>query len=93
MNWFYCGYLMTYIILKTHAYTDNPDIVLCGNKADLDDQREVSEEDAKETASRYGLVTHVWSYFKQLEKKKKKKKKPIFQSVRKSLLTKLAWSF
>ncbi|XP_046445517.1 ras-related protein Rab-27A-like isoform X2 [Daphnia pulex] len=41
--------------LKTHAYTDNPDIVLCGNKADLDDQREVSEEDAKETASRYGL--------------------------------------
>jgi len=49
---------MTIIILKTHAYTDNPDIVLCGNKADLDDQREVSEEDAKETASRYGLVTY-----------------------------------
>ncbi|KZS06587.1 ras-related protein Rab-27A isoform X2 [Daphnia magna] len=41
--------------LKTHAYTDNPDIVLCGNKADLDDQREVSEEEVKETASRYGL--------------------------------------
>ncbi|XP_032792973.1 ras-related protein Rab-27A isoform X1 [Daphnia magna] len=39
----------------THAYTDNPDIVLCGNKADLDDQREVSEEEVKETASRYGL--------------------------------------
>lgn len=45
------------IILKTHAYTDNPDIVLCGNKADLDDQREVSEEEARETAARYGLVT------------------------------------
>ncbi|KAI9552200.1 hypothetical protein GHT06_022537 [Daphnia sinensis] len=41
--------------LKTHAYTDNPDIVLCGNKADLDDQREVSEEEVKETAARYGL--------------------------------------
>lgn len=33
---------------------ENPDIVLCGNKADLDDQREVSEQEAKETASRYG---------------------------------------
>lgn len=42
---------------KTHAYTDSPDIVLCGNKADLDDQREVSEEEAKETASRYGYVS------------------------------------
>lgn len=43
--------------LKTHAYTDNPDIVLCGNKADLDDQREVSEEEVQETASRYGQVS------------------------------------
>ena len=43
--------------MKTHAYTDNPDIVLCGNKADLDDQREVSEEEAREIAARYGLVT------------------------------------
>lgn len=42
--------------MKTHAYTDNPDIVLCGNKADLDDQREVSEQEAKETASRYGFI-------------------------------------
>lgn len=41
--------------LKTHAYTDNPDIVLCGNKADLDDQRVVTEQQAKETASRFGL--------------------------------------
>lgn len=42
--------------LKTHAYTENPDIILCGNKADLDDQRVVTEQQAKETASRYGLV-------------------------------------
>jgi len=41
--------------LKTHAYTDSPDIVLCGNKADLEDQRVISEQQAKETANRYGL--------------------------------------
>jgi len=41
--------------LKTHAYTENPDIVLCGNKADLEDQRVISEQQARETANRYGL--------------------------------------
>ncbi|XP_064645042.1 ras-related protein Rab-27A-like isoform X2 [Lineus longissimus] len=41
--------------LQLHAYCDNPDIVLCGNKADLEDQRQVSEERAKELAEKYGL--------------------------------------
>uniref|UniRef100_A0A1W7R9U6 small monomeric GTPase n=1 Tax=Hadrurus spadix TaxID=141984 RepID=A0A1W7R9U6_9SCOR len=41
--------------LKIHAYSDDADIVLCGNKADLEDARVVSEEQAKEEANRYGL--------------------------------------
>ncbi|XP_070546773.1 ras-related protein Rab-27A-like isoform X2 [Ptychodera flava] len=36
--------------LQMHAYCENPDIVLCGNKTDLEDQRVVSEEKAKEMA-------------------------------------------
>ena len=40
--------------LQTHAYCDNPDIVLCGNKVDLEDQRAVTEERAKEVAEKYG---------------------------------------
>lgn len=41
--------------LQTHAYCENPDIVLCGNKADLEDARQVSDERAKEMAEKYGL--------------------------------------
>ncbi|XP_043192702.1 ras-related protein Rab-27A-like isoform X2 [Amphibalanus amphitrite] len=41
--------------LKTHAYCDNPDIVLCGNKADLE-QRAVSEERARDVADKHGLT-------------------------------------
>lgn len=41
-------------ISQTHAYTENPDIVLCGNKADLDNERVVTEDQAKETARKYG---------------------------------------
>ncbi|XP_014662867.1 PREDICTED: ras-related protein Rab-27A-like [Priapulus caudatus] len=41
--------------LRTHAYCDNPDVVLCGNKCDLEDKRAVTEEKAKEVAERYGL--------------------------------------
>lgn len=41
--------------LQTHAYCENPDIVLCGNKADLEDHRSVSEERARETAEKFGL--------------------------------------
>lgn len=40
--------------LQMHAYCENPDIVLCGNKSDLEDQRMVKEEDAKELAEKYG---------------------------------------
>ncbi|XP_077996947.1 ras-related protein Rab-27A-like [Glandiceps talaboti] len=41
--------------LQMHAYCENPDIVLCGNKSDLEDQRVISEEKAKEMAEKYGL--------------------------------------
>ena len=40
--------------LQTHAYCENPDIVLCGNKADLEDARCVSDERAQEMADKYG---------------------------------------
>ena len=40
--------------LQTHAYCENPDIVLCGNKADLDEQRSVPEERIKELAEKHG---------------------------------------
>ena len=39
--------------LQTHAYCENPDIVLCGNKSDLE-QRVVSDEKAKDMAERFG---------------------------------------
>ncbi|XP_015914776.1 ras-related protein Rab-27A [Parasteatoda tepidariorum] len=41
--------------LKTHAYCDNPDIVLCGNKADLEETRFMKEEKIREEAEKYGL--------------------------------------
>lgn len=44
--------------LQANAYCENPDIVLVGNKADLADQREVQEKQAKELADKYGLVSH-----------------------------------
>lgn len=40
--------------LQTHAYCENPDIVLCGNKNDLEDQRVISEERAQEMADKFG---------------------------------------
>ncbi|XP_064106571.1 ras-related protein Rab-27A-like isoform X1 [Macrobrachium nipponense] len=40
---------------KTHAYCDNPDIILCGNKVDLSDQRIISEQRGKEVAEKFGL--------------------------------------
>ncbi|XP_014244051.1 ras-related protein Rab-27A [Cimex lectularius] len=42
--------------LKAHAYCENPDIILCGNKADLVDKRVISEERAKEAAAQYGFT-------------------------------------
>merc|ERR1711976_779496 len=41
--------------LTTHAYTSTPDIVLCGNKVDLEDCRSVTSERAKEMAQELGL--------------------------------------
>uniref|UniRef100_A0A452I1V5 small monomeric GTPase n=1 Tax=Gopherus agassizii TaxID=38772 RepID=A0A452I1V5_9SAUR len=43
--------------LQMHAYCENPDIVLCGNKSDMEDQRMVKEEEAKELAEKYGQVS------------------------------------
>lgn len=42
--------------LRTHAYCDHPDIILCGNKCDLSDHRVVSEERARQEASKHGLL-------------------------------------
>lgn len=42
--------------LQVHAYCENPDVVLCGNKCDLADQRAVSEKEARELAEKYGYV-------------------------------------
>ncbi|XP_049946037.1 ras-related protein Rab-27A [Schistocerca serialis cubense] len=41
--------------LRTHAYCEDPDVVLCGNKCDMEDRRVISEQKAKEMAERYGL--------------------------------------
>ncbi|KTG00288.1 hypothetical protein cypCar_00040251 [Cyprinus carpio] len=41
--------------LQTHAYCENPDVVLCGNKSDLEDQRAVTTESARELAEKYGV--------------------------------------
>lgn len=41
--------------LQANAYCENPDVVLIGNKADLSDQREVEEKQAKELADKYGI--------------------------------------
>ncbi|XP_070690719.1 ras-related protein Rab-27A [Pempheris klunzingeri] len=41
--------------LQIHAYCESPDVVLCGNKSDLADQRAVSEEEARELAEKYGI--------------------------------------
>lgn len=41
--------------LKTHGYSDNPNVVICGNKLDLFDRRVVSHEKAKYEALKYGF--------------------------------------
>ncbi|XP_025837145.1 ras-related protein Rab-27A isoform X2 [Agrilus planipennis] len=40
--------------LRIHAYCETPDIVICGNKADLEDRRIVPEWKAREFAEKYG---------------------------------------
>lgn len=41
--------------LQTHAYCENPDIVLLGNKADLQDTRAVDGNEARNVAENLGL--------------------------------------
>lgn len=43
----------TLYIFQLHAYCDTPDIVLCGNKADLEDKRVVMEWRAREMAEKH----------------------------------------
>ena len=45
--------------LQMHAYCENPDIVLCGNKSDLEDQRAVKESEARELAEKYGWASDL----------------------------------
>lgn len=39
-----------------HAYCETPDIVLCGNKSDLEHLRVISEGRARQLAEKYNLV-------------------------------------
>ncbi|KAI8128167.1 hypothetical protein FF38_04889 [Lucilia cuprina] len=41
--------------LRIHAYSEDPDVVLCGNKCDLDTYRVVSREQVTAFAERYNL--------------------------------------
>lgn len=41
--------------LKLHSYCENPDVILCGNKADLTERRVISWSKAKNEASKYGI--------------------------------------
>ncbi|XP_017484986.1 PREDICTED: ras-related protein Rab-27A [Rhagoletis zephyria] len=41
--------------LRMHAYSEDPDVVLCGNKCDLEAARAVSHEQVRALADRYGL--------------------------------------
>ena len=41
--------------LQCHAYCEDPDVILVGNKADREDARVVSQARAKELAERYSL--------------------------------------
>lgn len=42
--------------LKVHAYCETPDIILCGNKSDLENRRQVSTARAKQLADQLGCV-------------------------------------
>ena len=42
--------------LQTHAYCEDPDIILVGNKLDLEDRRVVDFNKAREFADKYGFV-------------------------------------
>ncbi len=42
--------------LRTHSFHDDPDVVLCGNKCDLEERRRVRKRDALDAADRNGVV-------------------------------------
>ncbi|VDD95844.1 unnamed protein product [Enterobius vermicularis] len=42
-------------IFKIHAYCEEPDIIICGNKADLENRRQVSTARARQLAEQLGL--------------------------------------
>ncbi|XP_036399758.1 ras-related protein Rab-27A-like [Megalops cyprinoides] len=42
--------------LQMHAYCESPDIVLCGNKCDLEEQRAVKEEEVRDLADKFGIL-------------------------------------
>lgn len=42
------------LIFQMHAYCETPDIVLCGNKADVDERRIITEWRAREVADKHG---------------------------------------
>lgn len=41
--------------LRLHSYCENPDIVLCGNKADLELKRAISHQRASSEAAKFGI--------------------------------------
>jgi GTPase SAR1 family protein len=41
--------------LQCHAYCEDPDVILVGNKADCEDARVISQARAKELADKYSL--------------------------------------
>ncbi|KAK9393771.1 ras-related protein Rab-27A [Crotalus adamanteus] len=46
--------------LQTHAYCESPDVVLCGSKSELEEQRVVKEGDARQLAGKYRQVASGW---------------------------------
>lgn len=46
--------------LQLHAYCETPDIILCGNKLDLEDERVVRKRDALNLAEKWGW----WFFYK-----------------------------
>lgn len=41
--------------MQSHSYCDEPDVILIGNKCDETDLREISEEQARDMASKYKI--------------------------------------
>jgi Ras-related protein Rab-27A len=56
--------------LQTHAYCEDPDIILVGNKLDLEDRRVVDYNRAKDFAEKHGYILN--SFFSPLNTNKSK---------------------